>query len=175
MTLIELVVAMSILLVVLGAIVDAFASATKAEADQISRADAQENARLSLETMRRDIHCSTAANTGVAGVLTLTEPSLPCATSATLTTIVWCTTGAAGRYMLRRSPTSTCDSTSRPMADYLVTNAVWSNSCVAVTDTGKARAIGVDLQISVTNKTLGPKTYRLKDAITLRNGQTLCP
>ena len=172
MTLIELIIAMAILLVIIGAIVDSFASATKAETDQIARADAQSNARLSLETMRRDIHCATTANTSVTGVLTLGQPALPCAGPTATSTVVWCTTGSPGRYMLRRNTTSTCGASSMPKADYLVTNAVWSNaSCVA--GSGRNRAIAVDLQISVTERTPGPNTYRLQDAITLRNG-SLC-
>ena len=173
MTLIEMIVALAILLVIIGAIVDSFASATKAETDQIARADAQTNARLSLETMRRDIHCATSADTSVTGVLTLGQPAtLPCAGPTATSTVVWCTTGSAGRYMLRRSTTSTCDASSLAKADYLVTNAVWSNaSCVA--GSGQNRAVAVDLQISVTERTPGPDTYRLKDAITLRNG-SLC-
>jgi Tfp pilus assembly protein PilW len=173
MTVIELIVAMSILLITLGAIVDAFASATKAESDQVARADAQENARLALETMRRDIHCATGSDTSVVGKLTLTEPTLPCAQGAAVATITWCTTATAGHYVLRRSPTASCNSASVPKADFLATNAVWSDAA-CVTGSGKAKAVAVDLQVSVTGHSTLAKTYRLLDAITLRNGLLLC-
>jgi type II secretory pathway pseudopilin PulG len=173
MTLIEVIVAMAILLIVLGAIVDSFASATKTESDQIARTDAQTNARLALETMRRDIHCATAADTTTVGQLTLTEPGVPCAQSTTVGTVYWCAVSdGAGGYTLRRTITSPCDATSLIKASFLSTNAIWSNTtCV----TGRARAVSIDLQVAVKNKTPSNKRYRLQDAIVLRNGASLCP
>jgi prepilin-type N-terminal cleavage/methylation domain-containing protein len=175
MTLIELMVAMAILLVVVGAIVDAFASATKTESDQIARADAQTNARLALETMRRDIHCAIQSDTSVTGVLLLHQPlTVPCAQATAVSTVTWCTTASAGQYVLRRSTAGTCDASSMIKAKYLTTNTIWSDGCTAGT-TGRTRAIAVDLQVSVTAKTPSAKRYRLKDAIALRNGSSLCP
>lgn len=175
MTLIELIVAMSILLVVLGAIVGSFASATKTEFDQVARADAQQNARQALETLRRDIHCATAADpTTTAGTLTLTQPAAPvsCALPTTpIASVAWCTTGSAGRYQLRRATSGSCSSSSLLKADYLTTSAPWSNgTCVR----GRARTVAIDLIVSVQGKSLGAKTYELRDAIVLRNG-SLCP
>ena len=60
-TLIETLVAMTLLVIVIGAIADGFASASKTQTDQTARADDQEAARLALDRLRRDIHCSSAA------------------------------------------------------------------------------------------------------------------
>src|SRR5690242_6486087 len=60
-TLIETLVVMSLLVVVIGTIADAFSSASRTEVDQTARTSDQEAARLTLQRLRRDIHCASAA------------------------------------------------------------------------------------------------------------------
>jgi prepilin-type N-terminal cleavage/methylation domain-containing protein len=60
-TLTELLVVMVILLVVLGAITTLFVSATNSQVDQTNRVEAQQEARLALEALRREIHCAKSA------------------------------------------------------------------------------------------------------------------
>ena len=61
-TLIETLVVVAILLIVLGALVDGFASVSKAEVDQTNRASDQQAARQALDRMRKDIHCASGAS-----------------------------------------------------------------------------------------------------------------
>src|SRR5438067_11410283 len=65
-TLVELLIVMLIMLVVIGALVDGFASASKAEVDQSNRAGDQQSARQALALMRLDIHCALSAQTPTA-------------------------------------------------------------------------------------------------------------
>jgi prepilin-type N-terminal cleavage/methylation domain-containing protein len=62
-TLLELLITMLILLIVIGALADGFASASRAEVDQSHRASDQQAARDSLARMRLDIHCALSAQT----------------------------------------------------------------------------------------------------------------
>ena len=57
-TLIELLVVMSILAVVLTPLASSFATGMKQEVDQMRREQAYANARLAMQRMRADIHCS---------------------------------------------------------------------------------------------------------------------
>jgi prepilin-type N-terminal cleavage/methylation domain-containing protein len=126
-TLIELVVTMMILLTVVTTITAALVSATNTEADQNNRFQTQQQARIALTKLTREIHC---ANT-LQGATTLqggnvTSPSalgatpantlivaLPagCPTGgATAVTARWCTVPESNgiRYDLYRSTSSTC-------------------------------------------------------------------
>src|SRR5436190_24274988 len=57
-TMIEMLVVMVVLLAVLAPMTGSFVSAQIAEVDHTRRLDAQENARLALDRMRKDIHCA---------------------------------------------------------------------------------------------------------------------
>src|SRR5262245_35420093 len=57
-TLIEMLMVMAILLAILAGITGAYVSAMTAQVDQTRRLDAQQNARLALDRMRKDIHCA---------------------------------------------------------------------------------------------------------------------
>src|SRR5918999_776283 len=59
-TLVELIAVMAILLTVLTALTALFASGAKAELDANRRFEAQQEARLAVDRMRREIHCASA-------------------------------------------------------------------------------------------------------------------
>ena len=60
-TLVELLVVLAIFTTVVTALVSLFTSGAKAELDMNRRFEAQQNARLALDRMRRELHCATAS------------------------------------------------------------------------------------------------------------------
>ena len=72
-TLIEMLVVLAILGIVLAALTGLFVSATRTAADQNMRFQAQQQARLALDKLRREIHCASAATKGTDG-MALTSP-----------------------------------------------------------------------------------------------------
>ena len=98
-TLIELLVVMALLSVVVGGIVTLFASGLNSEADQNRRFQAQQDGRLALDKLRREVHsaCTISTpntyNTALSSV-TIYVPSDNCASGSH--SVTWCTTGASG-------------------------------------------------------------------------------
>lgn len=74
-TLIELLVALIILGVVMGGLTQLFVSALRSETDQTNRVGAQQDARLALEKLRREIHCASGVSSPSATSLTISLPS----------------------------------------------------------------------------------------------------
>src|SRR3954452_24976071 len=91
-TLIELLTVMLILGVVLGGLTGVFASATSAQADMNNRFQAQQEARLGLDKLRREAHCASAATPGGSNPssITFTLPSY-CKTFSGSASVTWCT------------------------------------------------------------------------------------
>ena len=56
-TLPELLVVLTIIGIVLGGLTQLFTSAVKSATDQTRRVDAQQDARVALDRLRREIHC----------------------------------------------------------------------------------------------------------------------
>lgn len=177
----ELLTVLVILVIVLGGLTALFVSATSAEVDLRERFDAQQEARLALDALRREVHCASS----------MTQPSSPSAT-VTITlptgcpsgsgTVTWCTVSAGtNRYQLYRKVGSTCDSAGKQHADYLVpdvTSADQTTVCgtpaslcvfeyTAPTATTRAKLkveFPVDLKPTDTNR-----AYKLTDGLVLRN------
>ena len=89
-TLVELLVVLAIFTTVVTALVALFTSGAKAELDMNRRFEAQQNARLALDRMRRELHCASgitaAPNTAVSSI-TVTLPSqCPSANGSTCST-----------------------------------------------------------------------------------------
>jgi len=63
----EMLVVLAILGVVVGALTQLFVSASNAQRDMSNRFEAQQNARLALDKLRREIHCTSAAAKGMRG------------------------------------------------------------------------------------------------------------
>ncbi len=79
-SLVELIVAMAILGIVLAPLVSSFTTGMRQEVDQLRREQAYANARLALQRMRLDIHCSggiTSVDQNAAGGFTLTLTENP--------------------------------------------------------------------------------------------------
>jgi type II secretory pathway pseudopilin PulG len=187
--LIELVVTMAILGTVLAALTGLFASASKSEADLNNRFRAQEQGRLALDKIRREVHCASAVtpNAGAATSLVTITLGGYCQTSGLggdatqSTTATWCTlpstVSSTTRYALWRVPgtIATCTSTGGiKWADYLTTQTVFTP--VASTSTSLAK-LGVCLPVNTTFSASSDTcttratraTYALADDVVLRN------
>lgn len=151
-TISEMLVVLSILMIVLGGLTTLFVSASTSQVDQTNRIEGQRNARLALDALRREIRCASAASISSTS-LTITLPGYcqkPPTTSAAPFT--WCATGASAPYALWRYDNSACSGTGRKRADLLASNAVFTYSRTAI-------LAAPTLVGAATGGTLGPETY----------------
>jgi prepilin-type N-terminal cleavage/methylation domain-containing protein len=187
-TLVELLAVMIVLLIILAPLTGSFVSSLHAQVDQTRRFDNQENARMALDRMRKDIHCAHGVtdpyvNDSGGQTLVLTETNVtgtaecPGLVQTNAAAVQWCTIPVAGsttRYRLYREndPVTTCDGhASTFMVDYVTVAGVWgSPTCV----TGQYPTVEVTIPVNVDALGHGLSTYTLDDHIALRNGD-LCP
>jgi prepilin-type N-terminal cleavage/methylation domain-containing protein len=176
-TLVELIAVLAIFLVVLTPLVTLFTSGIDAETGASRRFEAQQNARLALDRLRRELHCSdgiTAAQTSPTSVNSITV-SLPaqCPSAAGVTTTVVYDTHlvSTNRWTLRR----TKGGVTVVIADYITapagTNpATWDGKIFtyAPQSTASRGLLHVNLPVNI-NPNEGSKTWRLVDDIVLRN------
>jgi type II secretory pathway pseudopilin PulG len=168
-TLTELIAVLTILLTVLTALTTLFASGAKAELDANRRFQAQQEARIAVDRMRREIHCASAVtldpadSTVVAGqtVYKKITATLPghCPTAGGAEATVVYDTAAAGpdRYRLRRAGTR--------IADYVTTSHVFAYVPPSTSTLGR---LTVDLPVNV-NPSEAWKRWRLTSDVVLRN------
>jgi prepilin-type N-terminal cleavage/methylation domain-containing protein len=161
-TLVEMVTVVTIMGVVLTGITTLFVQGSNAEVDQNGRFQAQQDARLAVDKIRRDAHCASAIALTGATKATLTLPS-GCGTQ-----ISWCTVavGAAGnRYRLYRQSGATCGTSGVRWADYLTSANVFA---YAAQSTQTLAKLTVDIPVNP-RPTEPQETYELKTDIALRN------
>jgi prepilin-type N-terminal cleavage/methylation domain-containing protein len=184
-TLIETLVAMTLLVIVIGALADGFTNASKTQTDQTARANDQEAARTALERLRRDIHCASAAlvTPGVpTGGYTLNltvNPGQCLAVTAGggagvgvgSSGVQWCTVpinGSTNRYALYRTIVHSCDAADAVFqVDYITQPNVWTVLCGA--NQSNLETVTIDLSVNRDIVTRPDRTYRLTDRIALRN------
>ena len=109
----EMIVVLAILVVVLTALTQLFVSASTAEVDMSKRVQAQQDARLALDKLRREIHCAkgvTHASTAITITLGAYCPTNSTGADAPIT---WCTAGSGARFALWRYTGNTCSGTGR--------------------------------------------------------------
>jgi type II secretory pathway pseudopilin PulG len=176
--LIELIVVLAILGTIVGVIVMLFVSAMRSEVDLSERVNAQEEARLALETLRREVHEACAiAPTGVSSTVTLTMPgdsttgAEPDLCASGTTEVTWCTRGSGQRRTLHRvvGNGAACASLLPPprWADYLTAPNVFDHVPATPSSLAYLRVdLPVDLKPTDTNR-----AYRLRDSLALRNSQ----
>ena len=165
-TLVELLVVLAIFTTVVTALVALFTSGAKAELDMNRRFEAQQNARLALDRMRRELHCANGitAGSGAVSSITVSLPSqCPSSGGAGISVVYDTSLVSAGRYRVRR----TVNGTTTVIADYISTSG---GACFTYTAaSASSRAIlHVDFQVNI-NPNEGWKTWRLVDDIVLRN------
>jgi prepilin-type N-terminal cleavage/methylation domain-containing protein len=130
-TLAEMLVVMVILGVVLAGLTVLLTGALSSQSDQTNRAQTQQDARLGLDRMRREIRCAsdiTTASGYPASAVTITLGTY-CPTAAGATTVTWCTkdkngvtppVAGAQPYTLWRYTGSACTGTGTKWASDLV-------------------------------------------------------
>jgi prepilin-type N-terminal cleavage/methylation domain-containing protein len=98
-TLIELLVVLTIMGIVLAGLTQMFAAALKSETDQTRRVDAQQDSRVALDRLRREIHCGSRLTYSSTSSVTVTLPSYcsgPKTTLSSAVTLPSATIGVAG-------------------------------------------------------------------------------
>ena len=169
-TLTEMMVVLAILGIVLTALTQVFVSGSKAEADMSNRFRAQQNARLALDGLRREIHCASAV-TGTTSSITITLGTYcPSNTTGAAASFTWGTTGAAAPYTLWRYSGTACSGTGKPRVGNLTTPAVFTAYTPPDTPPGSGTlgTLRVDLPVDLTPGD-AKQRYELKDDIVLRN------
>ena len=160
----ELLTVLLILTIVLSGLTALFISATTAEVDMRERFEAQQEARLAVDALRREVHCASAiSQTGPSPTVTLTLASGCPSGSGTVT---WCTISAGtNRYQLYRKAGATCDAAGKRYSDYITLQNIFSYTAPTSTTRAKLRVV---LPVDVAPG--DPRAaYRLVDNLVLRN------
>ena len=165
-SLIEMLTVMVLMSIVMAGVTTVFVSGSLAQAEQDRRFQAQQDSRLALDKIRRDIHCATDVTPYATNAVTIKIPS-----GCSGGDVSWCTAAVAGfsnRYRLYRQLGTTCASgTGTKIADYLTTGNVFP-AFAHTTGCGCLASLQVDFVVSLKGSaTIG--TYELGDTIFLRN------
>jgi prepilin-type N-terminal cleavage/methylation domain-containing protein len=169
-SLIELLATMLIMGIVMSGLTTLFVSGSNAEVDMNRRFQAQQQARLALDRVRRDGHCgSTVSYTAPTSATTQALFSIT-ATNCGSTYYYCVNYVSTGRYQLFRSTSSSTCVSGQLVADYLTRNGYSSTAVFATpaTPSGSLPKFTVDFPVNV--KGGGTGTYELQDDIVLRNG-----
>ncbi len=172
-SLVEMLVTLVVLGIILAGMTTLFVSASTSQIDQTNRHEAQQSARLALDSLRREIRCASAitpAGSGSSKTITL-GPYCP-TYKATEPSITWCTNkvDASARYALLRygiAPANCGDAGGVVRADHLTTATIFS-AYVAPAG-GKLGTLEVTLPVDVSPGD-AKQRFTLKDDIALRNG-----
>jgi prepilin-type N-terminal cleavage/methylation domain-containing protein len=174
-SLVELVTVVAVLGIVTSALTTVFVTASNGELDMNRRFEAQENARLAIDKLRREIHCASAVSpSGSSSSIVITIPTA-CPTAQGLSTIRWCVLAppgaASGRYALYRSTAATCTTANGvKWADYLRTQPIFTYTAQSSLSLAQ---LGVSFVVRV-KQTSTQGTFRLNDNIVLRNSSRTC-
>lgn len=157
-TMIEMLMVVSILGVVLGALTTLFVRALNAEYEANRRFQAQQTARLALDRMRREIHCASAITpTGTSGSITVTLPGQCPTAGGSQTNVTYDTSGSGQRWKLRRNTVT--------LADYVTIQNVFDYTApVAGSSLGKLR-----VTLPINTRPGQSREWRLVGDIVLRN------
>jgi prepilin-type N-terminal cleavage/methylation domain-containing protein len=158
-TMIELLISMVVMVTVVTSLTTLFVSGSKAEVDMNRRFEAQEQARVAIDRLRREVHCADLVTVSSASNVTIRLPShCPTATGGAVTSVVWDVQSVAtNRYRLRRGGVT--------IADYITNASVFSYTAQSTTTLAK---LHVDLRVN-RNSIEGWKSWRLQTDIVLRN------
>jgi prepilin-type N-terminal cleavage/methylation domain-containing protein len=159
-TMIELMISMAILGTITAAVTVLFVQASTAEVDMNRRFKAQQDARVAVDRMRREIHCAKAISpAGASAAITVTVAAVcPTAVGGVDTNHTYNVVSSGGRFKLQRDNVV--------LADYVAEqNAFNYTAPVTGTSLGKLQ---VTLPINITPADKG-KEWRLVADIVLRN------
>ena len=147
-----------------------FQAGIRAEVRSNRNFQAQQNARLAMDRIRRELHCANAISAPPNGTAVATvSVTLPAACPGTAVTVTYATVAvSAGRWQLTR----TADAGSPVVvADYLTANTPSAASIpftYYVPEAGMLGRLRVDLPVNL-NPTDTTTDWRLQDDIVLRN------
>ena len=170
-TLVEMLTVLSIMSVVLTGLIALFVQGSNSQMDSNRRFQAQQDSRVALDKLRREIHCAQGATTspatGAASLVTLDLPGqCPTAVGHAQTNVSWCTVSTGtSRYGLYRKVGTTCNATGTKWADYLTQSAIFQVQAASTDSLAKVR---VTIPIDVKTGDATP-VYALCDHIVLRN------
>ena len=181
-TLSEMLVVLAILGTILAGLTVLFTSALKSQTEQTNRTQAQQDARLGLDKLRREIRCASDLTTPSgypASAITITLGSY-CTTAAGATTVTWCTKDKNGAsppvagaqpYTLWRYVGAACSGTGTSWASNLV-DKVDSPSISAgkIFDSLRVPAAASPPTSQATGGTLGAGTYSYVVTVVLPSG-----
>ena len=162
-TLVEMLTVLVIFGTVMSALLTLLVQGTSAELGMNNRFQAQQDARVALDKIRREAHCATAVTVSSASSVTLSLPSY-CPTGNG--SVTWCAVSlGTSRYGLYRKAGAACDSSGVRWADHLTSANVFGYAAQSPTSLAK---LSVDFPVNVKpSRTVD--TYELKDDIVLRN------
>jgi prepilin-type N-terminal cleavage/methylation domain-containing protein len=170
-SLVEMVTVMAIMGVVLTGLTALFVQGSNAELDMNRRFQAQQDTRVALDKMRREIHCAQGAATtpasGETPTITLDLPGqCPTAVNGAQTSVTWCSVlVSTGRYKLYRKVGVACNATGVRWADYLTQANLFQYQAASSVSLAKVR-VSFPVDVKVGDAT---PAYRLCDHIVLRN------
>jgi prepilin-type N-terminal cleavage/methylation domain-containing protein len=164
----EMLVVLAILGIVLGALTQLFVSASTAQVDMTRRFEAQQEMRLALDKLRREIHCANEVTGSPATSSIVIALGSYCPTNGTGADVdvTWCTKGSGQRFALWRYNGTACSGTGRKEADYLTIDKVFT--AYAPPASGGLGKLSVLLPVDV-DPSDAKQSYVLKDDIALRN------
>jgi prepilin-type N-terminal cleavage/methylation domain-containing protein len=177
----ELMVVLVILGVVLAALTQLFVSASTAQVDMTKRFEAQQQMRLSLDKLRREIHCANKVVAAPPTSSVVISLGAYCPTNGTggPVEVTWCTKDKRGMvppnpdpavgapYSLWRHIGNACTGPGRKEADYLRIHDVFKPT-LPPTPPGNLPTLRVELPVDVKPQD-GQQRYKLEDDIVLRN------
>jgi prepilin-type N-terminal cleavage/methylation domain-containing protein len=177
-TLVELIAVLAIFLTVAAALTSLFASGAKAELDANERFQAQQSARLALDKLRRELHCSSgitaldgSALPAPPATATAIRVSLPSHCPGTGGTAVLVDYELAAAGAQRFELTRTVGSTTTTIADHITSASAFQYTAQSAAN----RAIlHVELPVNV-NPNEGWNDWALADDIVLRNTLRAAP
>ena len=158
-TLIELLMVCVVLGTVVASLTALFVSASSSQIDMNRRFQAQQGARLAVDKMRREIHCSSAISPvgGPSAAISVSLPGQCLTPPGAATVVVYDVVGSGQRFQLRRN--------SVVLADYVSQQNAFNYSGPLAGSLGK---LTVTLPINV-EPTKGLKEWKLVSDIVLRN------
>jgi type II secretory pathway pseudopilin PulG len=159
-TLIELVIGMVLMIIVLGALTELAVNGSKTELALNNQFQAQSNARVALDRLRRELHCSSSVTyTDATHILLPTS----CLSASQVT---WCTIASGNHWQLWRAPGGTCSNAGTLLSDALTSPNVFPSYSAG--GGGYLAKLSVDIAVNV-NPARADEGYELKDTIALRN------
>ena len=165
-TLVELLTVMVIFGIVLAGLTTAFTSGVKAEVRAHREFQAQLNARLALDRLRRELHCASAISGPTGTAVSSVTVTLPAVCAGADTSVTYATqTVAANHWQLTRTGAGAPVT----VADYLTASTIFTYYAPAAGTLGR---VHVEIPVNVNPADAGTE-WRLVDDIVLRNTDRL--